>query len=262
MASVKPVSGAYVSSESPNIRGINPADLREALAKGLKDFAAMPTHSIFLVILYPVVGLILLRLTFGYDILPLIFPLVAGFALIGPLAAIGLYEMSRRRELNLRISWEALSIFHLPRIGAIATVGVVLMLIFLAWLGAAMAVYRRAFGDWVPPSIPDFAAQVFTTSPGWTLIVAGCGIGFLFAVAAFAISVVSVPLLLDRDVTAGVAILTSIRAVLANPATMMLWGLIVTCALILGSLPLLIGLAVVLPVLGHSTWHLYRKIVE
>jgi uncharacterized membrane protein len=262
MTSLKLDIDDVVSPAHPNVRRIGPADLRDALAKGLDDFMAMPTFSVFLVAIYPIVGLILFRLAFGYDMLPLVFPLITGFALIGPLAAIGLYELSRRREQGLDVSWEALKDFHFPCIRDITMLGIVLMAIFFAWLGAAMVIYQLTFDSWVPLSIAEFARQVFTTSSGWTLIIVGCGVGFLFAVVSFTISVVSVPLLLDRDVGFVTAVQTSVSAVLANPVTMALWGLIVAGALMTGSLPFLFGLAVVFPVLGHSTWHLYRKVVE
>jgi uncharacterized membrane protein len=243
------------------IREIGLADLRTVLAKGFDDFRAMPTHSVFVILIYPVVGLILLRLSFGYDVLPVVFPLLAGFALLGPFTAIGLYEMSRRRELGLSTSWEALNVFSLLRIWPIAVLGIVLMVIFLAWLIAAMTIYQSTLGDWYPSSVSEFTNRIFMTSAGWTLIIVGCGVGFFFALVTFAISVISFPMLVDRDVSAGVAVATSIRAVAANPLTMGVWGLIVVAGLVLGSLPLLVGLAVVLPVLGHSTWHLYRRLV-
>ena len=262
MATLNSSLNSEVSAGHPNVRRIGLADLRDVLREGINDFSAMPTHSIFLIVIYPIVGIILLRLSFGYDVLPVVFPLVAGYALLGPLAAIGLYEMSRRREQGLPPSWESLNVFSLWRVRSIATVGVLLMVIFLAWLGAAMAVYQSTFGTWTPPSVWEFARQVFTTSAGWTLFFVGCGVGFLFAVVSLAVGVVSFPMLVDRDVGAVVAVQTSIRAVAANPVTMAVWGFIVASALLIGTLPVLIGLAVVLPVLGHSTWHLYRKLVE
>jgi uncharacterized membrane protein len=262
VAYVKSTFDTGVSHAHPGVRRITPADLKDALAKGLDDFMAMPTFSVFLVLIYPIVGLVLLRLSFGYDMLPLVFPLMAGFALIGPLAGVGLYELSRRREQGLDVSWDALNDFHWPCIRAILVLGLALVMVFLAWLGAASLIYRMTFGDWVPPSVGEFARQIFTTQSGWTLIMAGWGVGFCFAVVAFAISVVSFPLLLDRDVGVVTAVLTSVRAVLANPVTMALWGVIVAAALGMGSLPFFFGLAVVLPVLGHATWHLYRKVVE
>jgi uncharacterized membrane protein len=261
MGNVKPVAFVSAGSAYPAIRRIRLGDLREALAKGYSDFLAVPTHSIFLIIIYPIAGLILLRLTFGYDMLPVIFPLVAGFALLGPLAAIGIYELSRRRERSLGFSPAASSTFDPQRLWSVASLGVVLMIVFVAWLGAAMLIYRQIFGNWMPASIMDFVGKLFSTPAGLNLILAGCGVGFLFALTAFAISVVSFPMLLDRPASVGAAILTSIRAVAANPVPMAAWGFIVAFALVIGSLPVLIGLAVVLPVLGHSTWHLYRKVV-
>ncbi|WP_245296864.1 MULTISPECIES: DUF2189 domain-containing protein [Rhodomicrobium] len=232
------------------------------MVKGLADFGAMPTHSIFLVVIYPIAGLILLRLSFGYDMLPVVFPLLAGFTLLGPLAAIGLYELSRRREAGIEPGWDALNVFSLLRARSIALLGLILTAIFLAWLTAAMVIYRSNFGEWVPPSISAFLGEVFGTAAGWRLIVIGCGVGFLFAVASFTISVVSFPMLVDRDVGVAAAVQTSYRAVVANPFVMAVWGFIVAAALLVGTLPVLIGLAVILPVLGHSTWHLYRKLVE
>ncbi len=263
MANEKAIADADASPAQPIVRTIGPADLRDALARGLADFNAFPTHLVFLYLIYPVVGLILIRSAAGYDMLPLVFPLMSGFTLIGPLAAIGLYELSRRREQGLDVSLG--HVFHVlrsPSIRAIATLSVVLLAIFIAWLGAAQAIYVLIFGSAAPASIAEFALQVFTTSSGWALIIVGCGVGFLFAVVVLTISVVSFPLLLDRDVGAVTAVQTSVRAVFTNPMTMAMWGVIVAGALVIGSLPFFVGLAVVLPVLGHSTWHLYRKVVE
>jgi uncharacterized membrane protein len=230
------------------------------LTKGWADFQAMPTFALFLAILYPIIGLILFSVVFKSNLLQLVFPLTAGFSLIGPFAAVGLCELSRLREQGL--GGETMKLHRAPSLHSILTLGIVLMVIFFIWLGTAQAIYHLIFGSAVPVSFADFAHQVFTTSAGWTLIVVGCGVGFLFAVAVLTISVVSFPMLLDKDVDAATAVLTSVRAVLANPMTMAMWGLIVAGGLALGSLPCLVGLAIVLPVLGHSTWHLYRKVVE
>ena len=257
------IAGASLSDAPPKVRRIGFTDLKDALARGLDDFRAMPSHAVFLCLIYPVVGFALARLVLGYNVLPLLFPLAAGFALIGPLAAVGLYEMSRRREQGLEVSWRnALDVFRSPSLGAIAALGLLLVAVFLVWIAVAQAIYVATFGYAPAASMPDFVNQVLTTPAGWALIVVGNGIGFLFAVLVLTVSVVSFPLLLDRDVGAAVAVLTSVRAVLANPIAMAVWGLIVAALLIVGSLPAFFGLAVVMPVLGHATWHLYRKVVE
>lgn len=248
--------------DDPIVRKIRLADLREVLNQGAADFWAMPTHLVFLGLIYPIVGLMLARLVFGYDVLPLLFPLVAGFALIGPLAALGLYEISRRRELGLETTWkDAFAVFRSPSLAAISALGLLLLAIFFIWIAVANALYVATFGYAAAASVPDFLDRIFRTSAGWRLVILGNGIGFLFAVLVLAISVVSFPLLLDRKVSPIVAILTSLRAVAANPVAMAAWGLVVAALLVVGSLPLFVGLAIVVPILGHATWHLYRKVV-
>ncbi len=264
MANEKPIAdaGAYLPAR-PNVRRIGVADLMEALAKGVADFNAMPTHLVFLCAIYPIVILIAARTYAGYDVLPLVFPLLAGYTLIGPLVATGMYELSRRREQGLDISrGHAFDVLRFRSIRSIATLGVVLMVIYFAWLFAAQAIYEAYLGSAVPTSIAEFARQVLTTRSGWTLVIVGCGAGFVFAAVVFTLSVVSFPLLVDRDVGVMTAVGTSVRAVLANPFAMAMWGLIVASVLLLGALPLFVGLAFVLPLLGHATWHLYRKVVE
>jgi uncharacterized membrane protein len=257
-----PASAIWRPGE-PAVHAIGLTDLRDAVAKGIKDFNAVPTHAVFLGIIYAVLGIILFRLSFGYDVLPLVYPLLAGFILLGPFAAIALYELSRRRERGLDVSVEhLLEVFRSPSIGAIARLGLVLLAIFLTWLVAAKTMYAQIMGGAVPASLGEFSHQVLTTSAGWQLIVVGNAVGFVFAALVLIISVVSFPMLVDRNVGAATAVRTSVRAVAANPLTMAAWGLFVVAALIVGSLPLFFGLAVVFPVLGHATWHLYRRIVS
>jgi uncharacterized membrane protein len=171
--------------------------------------------------------------------------------------------MSRQRELGLEVSWrDAFGARRLRSTDGIIALGLLLLVIFIFWIAVAEGIYIANFGYGATASIPDFIRQIFTTPAGWTLIIVGNGVGFLFAAAVLTISVVSFPLLLDRDVGAVVAVQTSVRAVLRNPWTVAVWGLIVAALLVIGSLPFFIGLAVILPVLGHSSWHLYRKLVE
>lgn len=247
----------------PRIRTITPMDLRDALWRGWKDFEAQPSHLVFIALIYPIAGIVLAQLTVSYNIFPLLFPLLSGFALLGPFAAIGLYEVSRRREKGLDSSWtHALGVLQSRSIGQIALLGAMLTGLFLAWLLSAWVIYRGLLGLPADVSTGDFLRAVFTTFDGWVMIVVGNSIGLLFAILAFSISVVSFPLIIDRHVDAPTAIRTSIAAVEANPRVMMYWGLMVTGLLVLGCLPMLVGLIVVMPVLGHATWHLYRKLVD
>jgi len=247
----------------PAIRSIDLTDLREALQLGFADFTACRTDAIMLCVMYPVAGLLLSRLVIGYDVLPLVFPLVAGFALLGPLLATGLYEMSRQRERGVDAGWSAaFAAFRSPAIGSMVTLGLGLLAIFTLWLVSAALIYQATVGPLAPASAGAFVHDVFETRPGFMLMLVGIDVGALFAGLVLAISVVSFPLLLDRNVGIGVAVKTSLRAVCANPFPVAIWGLIVATGLVLGSLPFLIGLAIVMPVLGHATWHLYRRLVS
>lgn len=249
-------------SPAPALRRIGVADVRDALARGLDDFGTFRSDVIFLCVFYPVIGLVLARMIFSNDVLPLLFPLASGFAIVGPFAALGLYEMSRRREQGHETDWrDALNVVHAPAFGAIAVLGLLLVTIFLAWLAAAWIIYRETLGPASPTSVVSFIGDVLTTQAGWTMIGLGMGVGFLFALLAMSISIVSFPLLLDKDVGLDTAIRTSIRAVRENPGAMTVWGLVVGGALTIGSIPLFAGLVIVMPVLGHATWHLYRKLV-
>ncbi len=251
-----------IHSPAPAVRRIGIADLRAALVSGFQDFEAYRTDVFFLGFIYAVAGIALARLAFGLDMLPLLFPLASGFALIGPIAGLGLYEMSRLREQGVPVSWSnAFDVLRAPAVGAIAVLAMMLFAVFLMWLAVAWLIYQATLGPQMPASIGAFAHDVFLTSPGQVMILAGVGVGFLFALFTLTISIVSFPLLLDRDVGLDTAVRTSVRAVLANLLPMVLWGLIVAGGLFLGSLPLFLGLIVVLPVLGHATWHLYRKVV-
>jgi len=255
--------GAADAPRRITVRRIGTADLTDALRRGLDDFLAMPTHAIFLCLVYPIVGLVLARLAFGYSVLPLIFPLASGFALVGPFAALGLYEMSRRREAGLDVSAvHAFDVVQSSSIGAISALGILFLVIFGVWLALANEIYVAAFGYAPPASLGAFLHDVFGTPAGWWLIAVGNGVGLVFAAVVLTIGVMSFPMLVDRDVGAAVALKTSIEAVAHNPVTMAVWGLIVAALLVLGSIPAFLGLTVVLPVLGHATWHLYRRTVD
>lgn len=247
----------------PVVRRIGIGDLRAALKAGFDDFTAYRTDVLFMCVVYPILGLVLARLVIGQGLFQLLFPLTSGFALIGPFVGLGLYEMSRRREQGETVSWAtAFQVLRSPSAGAMALLGLLLTAIFILWLFAAEGIFDATIGSGHPLSLTEFVQAVFTTADGWLMIAAGIGVGFLFALTVFALSAVSFPLLLDRDdVGLDVAIGTSIRAIAANPGTMAVWGLIIAGAMVLGSIPALIGLVVVIPVLGHATWHIYRRLV-
>jgi len=251
------------TDELPVVRTIGFHDLRQALAQGLADFKAMPTHVVFLSLIYPIVGVLLWFATAGLDLLALLYPLATGFALLGPFAAIGLYELSRRREMHLDTSWQhAFDVRHSPSLGPILLLGLLLVVVFLIWIAVAHGIYVANFGIHEPESPGAFISKVLTTSAGHNLIVVGNLVGAAFALFVFVISVVSFPLLLERDVGVAVAVTTSIKAVAANPLVMMCWAATIAGGLLIGSLPLLVGLAVVMPILGHASWHLYRRVIE
>lgn len=255
-------AGAEGAPAYPDVRSIEIGDLYDCLRAGYEDFMAKPSHIIFIIVMYPLIGVVLAAWTSGANALPMLFPLASGFALLGPFAAIGLYEISRRREAGMDTSWRhALELRHSPALPSIAAVGAMLFAVFIAWLLTAQALYSAIFGPEPPASFGSFLSQLFSTSEGWTLILAGNAIGFVFAVVVLSTTVVAFPLLVDRDVGAWAAIHTSARAVMANPLQMLAWGFIVALLLALGSLPLFAGLIVVIPILGHATWHLYRKVV-
>jgi uncharacterized membrane protein len=256
------MAGADDAFVRPIIRKISVADIGDALKLGLNDFSEKPSHYVFLCLLYPIAGIVLAIWTSGADVLPMLFPLMSGFALLGPIAAIGLYEISRRREQGLDSSWShAFDVRFSPALPSIIAVGILLFALFIAWLVVAQMIYTAYFGDAVPSSISSMLSDVLTTSQGMGLILWGNLVGLVFAAIVLATTVIAFPLLLDRDVGAVAAVDASIRATLANPGPIALWGLIVAALLVIGTIPIFAGLAVVMPILGHATWHLYRKLV-
>jgi len=264
MAQEKTFRDAQVKSSEIGIRTIGLNDLWQSLKEGYDDFNAMPTVGVFLtVVLYLLFALLLTLFLVGENMLQLAFPMVAGLTLIGPVVSVALFEMSRRRERGLDVSWRSTFDFvHSASFAPILALSVVMMLLYVAWLFMAQFLYFGLFGENPPVSASDFVTQLVTTRRGAGLIVYGILLGFLFAFTALAISVVAFPLLLDKPASAATAVAISIRAVASNLMVMAVWGVIVVVLLATGAIVFLIGLAVVLPILGHATWHLYRKVVE
>ncbi len=259
----------YVASpgaaETPRpiiVRKIDLHNLREALSKGFEDFGANRTDVVFLCLFYPLFGLVVVRIASGSEMLPLLFPMASGFALLGPLAGVGLCEMSRRREQGLESGWSAaFSVTRSPAFGSVLALGLILFMIYAVWLLIALGIYAVTLGPQPPVSVGAFLHDVLTTPAGWTMTIVGIGLGFMFACVVLVLTNVSFPLLLDRNVGVGRAIATSVQAARVNPGPIAAWGLIVAIGLLAGSIPLFFGLVLVLPVLGHATWHLYRKLV-
>lgn len=260
MARSGPAATSFASAAALDIRRIGLADLGAALRQGWQDFLAAPTQLIFLCVLYPAVGLIAATVAADRNAMHLLYPMAAGFALVGPVAALGLYEISRRREQGLPARWlDALAVLRAPAIGAILALGLLLVAIFVAWLWTADAIHAATLGR-LPPDAA-FLPALTGTAEGRRLIVLGNAAGFVFAAIVLVLTSFSFPLLLDRGGSALRAIAVSVRAFAVNPLPMTAWGAIVAALLAVGSLPLFVGLAVVLPVLGHATWHLYRRVV-
>ncbi len=250
----------YISAPM-QVRDITVADLVDALRKGWDDFMAKPSHIAFLAVVYPIAGLLLAQASVDSSLLPLMFPLLAGFALIGPFAGLGLYDISRRRERGLDTSWRHVpELFDAGSIRAILVLGALLFGLFALWLWAAMGIYDWAFAGSRPASVGEFARELFTTTDGLKLIVAGHLAGLGFAFVALMLSAVSFPLLVDKHADVGVAIGTSFNAVRRNPVTMLVWGAIIAAALGIGAATAFIGFAVFIPVLAHASWHLYRRL--
>lgn len=246
----------------PQVRRIEVGDLREVLRRGVADFMACRTDVAFLCLLYPAIGLLVAWFALDRNLLPLLFPAVSGLAIVGPVAAVGLYEMSRQREMGLEPKWShAFGVVKSPNFGAVLALGLILGALFLVWILTAHGIFFATMGPEAPASIGAFARDVMTTPAGLTMAVVGIAVGALFAALALSISVVAFPLLLDRGVGVPAAIITSLRVTAANPVPIAAWGLIVAAGLVLGSIPFFLGLIVVMPILGHATWHLYRRTV-
>ena len=258
------VAGAVTTQDAGpiEIRQISIADLREALRKGWDDLMAFRSDVIFICVIYPVIGAMLALLAFKGNQIQLLFPVLSGFALAGPVAAVGLFEMSRRREKGLPVNWLAyIDVLKSPKFGAVAVLALFHLVIFLAWIMSANLIFVLTLGADAADSMSGFIGKLFGTTGGWLMIVIGMGVGFGFALVVLAVSVVSFPLLLDRNVSVATAIITSVKVARANPVPVAVWGLIVAGLLALGSLPALVGLVLVMPLLGHATWHLYRRAV-
>jgi uncharacterized membrane protein len=248
--------------ETIEIRRIGAADLGWALRRGWDDFREKRGDIIVIAIIYPIVGVFTAALALQGKLLPLIFPLFAGLSLMGPAIAAGFYELAKRRENGDDPHWRHfLDAYRGATLVAILPVIIFLALLFMAWLGAAWLLYVANFGPYTPSTPDAFIAMMLGTTAGWRVILAGNLVGFGFAAIVLATSVVSLPMMVDRHGDPMAAVMLSVRACWRNAGVMAAWGLIVAALLTIGTLVMLVGLAVVLPVLGYATWHLYTRII-
>jgi Predicted integral membrane protein len=245
------------------VRTLTSSDLNLSLREGWNDFLSMRGDLIFIGMLYPLVGLVAAWVTQGSNVLPLFFPIAAGISLLGPIVAVGFYELARRREAGLESDWSHFfDVRKRPSADGLGAVAALLVGIFALWMAVAAGLYLALWGASYPESIGAFLTRLFTTSEGWALIVIGNLVGACFAVLVLAISFVALPMLVDCNIEARTAVDTSIRAFRANKGKLIRWGFTVGILLVLGSIPVFIGLAVVLPWLGYATWHLYTHVID
>jgi uncharacterized membrane protein len=247
----------------PDVRQISRRDLDWALAEGWNDFLELRGDVVLLAIIYPLVGFVAAAVSLDIELLPLFFPLTAGISILGPAVALGFYELSRRRDAGLNASWRHCfdALRRRGRAGLVLlTLGLVAM--FTGWIAVAGLIYAVTVAPHHPTGTAEFAKVVFTTADGWRLIVFGDLAGLAFAASTLSLMVVAFPMAVDRPVRASVAVMTSVAAVAKNPREMASWGLRAAGLLALGCLPMFIGLAIVLPVLGFATWRLYIRLVE
>ncbi|WP_306117741.1 MULTISPECIES: DUF2189 domain-containing protein [unclassified Roseitalea] len=258
-------SGTAVSPAStmPAVNALTADDIRAALAEGWSDFRRAPLFGLFFAGVYAIGGLLIVQSLFVWEQSWMIYPVMIGFPLIGPFAAVGLYEVSRRLAAGEPLAWnEVLSVIRAQSRRELAFMAFVVLFIFWIWmyqvrLLIALVLGRMSFATW-----ESFSSTVFTTSQGWTFLAIGHVVGAALALALFSVTVISIPMLLDRNVDFVTAMITSVKAVFASPVVMLGWGAIVTLAVIAGIIPAFLGLLVVLPVLGHTTWHIYKKAVQ
>jgi uncharacterized membrane protein len=244
-----------------SVRTILVADLFSSLRAGIADFAAAPAYGLFFGLFYALGGAALISLAWYIGQYVLVLPLIMGFALIGPFAAVGLYEVSRRLEAGLPLSFPiVLGAVRRQSTRQIVMLGFTLMVLLLFWVRVALLIYALNFG--LNPVNPmAMGLDVMFGSSAITFLIAGTVVGAGFAFVAFAISVFSFPHLLANEQDFISAIILSVKGVMLNLPVMLIWGVIVGVLLLLATMPMFLGLLLVLPILGHATWHLYRKVI-
>ena len=261
-SSLHPSQAPKSKSGLPEVRAIKISDLRESLALGWQDFRSAPQFGLFFGAVYALGGIILISSVVWLDIAWLAYPLVVGFALIGPFVATGLYEVSRKLEQQAPLNWaDILGVIWNQHRRELGWMAFVMLFIFWVWMYQVRTLIAVFFGFQGFATLSGFIEAVFTTSNGLVFLTVGHLVGAVISLVLFSLTVVSCPLLLERDIDIVTALITSVRSVIAAPIVMLSWGVFVVLAILLSAIPAFIGLIVVLPILGHATWHLYRRIV-
>jgi uncharacterized membrane protein len=245
----------------PVVRHVTVADIAEALIQGMRDFQAYPIYGLVLGGLYAAGGTVIVLCLTAFGMVYFAYPLAAGFALIGPFVAIGLYEISRRRERGEPVSVPAIwsTVRSRSEIGWMAFVS---LFFFVVWMYQVRLLIALILGLHASfSSLSEFITVLLTTNEGLLFLIIGNLEGAVLSLILFSLTVVSFPLLLDREVDFVTAMVTSVRAVVASPLPMIGWAAAITVLLVVSTIPWFLGLLVTLPVLGHATWHLYRRIV-
>ena len=245
----------------PVVRSITAGDIAEAFGEGLRDFQAVPLYGLAFGALYAAGGIAILLCLTAFGLVYLAYPLAAGFAMIGPFVATGLYEVSRRRETGQAISIGAIWATVKAR-GEIGWMAFVTLFVFVIWMYQVRLLIALLLGlNASFSSLREFITVVLTTNEGLLFLAIGNAVGAALSLILFSLTVVSFPLLLDRDVDFVTAMVTSVRAVVTSPVPMIGWAAVIVVLLAVSAIPYFLGLVVTLPVLGHATWHLYRRII-
>jgi len=249
-------------STLPDVRPITFADLRACLAAGITDFRRAPLFGLFFGAVYAIGGLLILALVFRLEMSYLAYPLAIGFALIGPFIAVGLYEVSRRIEAGRALDWPGvLRVIFDQRRRELSWMAFVVLFVLWIWLYQVRLLIALFLGSRATSDLGRFFHVVVSTPEGLTFLAVGHLVGAVLALVLFSVTVIACPLLLDRNIDFVTAVVTSVKTVTTSPVPMILWGLMVVALIFLASLPAFLGLLVVLPVLGHATWHLYRRAI-
>jgi uncharacterized membrane protein len=247
-------------SEAPTIRRVEFDAPWGWLGAGWRDLWSHSKISLAYGAAFSVASYALLLCLLQTDALPLILPLGGGFLLLGPLFAVGLYEISRRRELGESVSFADVLHAGSASRGQIALFGVMLLIVNFTWMLLAFLLFMLFFGPAGFPPIEEFIPTLLFTHHGLGLLVVGTAVGAALAAVTFAISAISVPMLLDRKVDAVTASILSVEAVRLNWRAMGLWAALILALCACGIVALFVGLAVVFPLIGHATWHAYREL--